>query len=1840
MARGLTEITESQWRQALEQALLPRIVAVLRRREAGHCMRVEGIRADLAVSLARRLHTAVPDAQVHVLDTGAGSPGPDADDVIITGTRLVELRNPDVTGTLRPPLLVFIPPGTRASAEDSFSTATFEELRLADIHTGLRQTLLNQVPKTLRPSVTELLGSPASGGPAGADAQTAVRYLLTLRENHHHPEAAGAAVYLLGLIPDFRLFTDPVLVGRKSERNRGVVDALSDSASTPRQRVLALGLPRATPEHQAFMKRLVAFAGRTSFAEPRQWCRSIAVEPGNWPLDFHQWPEDDDRGAQRITLEVAELTALPKAGDSDEDLRNHPVLGRVFGARYLLPGGLASLPVSFTVEPDHRNITGLAQFKVEICAESAGTDGDAAEDDESVVAVSPTGLTSTQSVNRRIAKKVHKAKVKLKKGRQPTDWEEGWHFVRVTPLDDHGDPMPVTGAGTARPTNESDRFYVVPEGEFDEPPAPRVQHAPGVAQAVNRLRFTAQADGRDPSRIACRDVTWAGTGNRTRSLRVSFDSGSPFLIDLPQRLAEAQQRLLGRPDALTGPAVEIGPADGVRIGTDEVPSARTGNSPPAFAMFLEARAAAFSAITGERTGPDAPVVEGRDPRDLRRTTEAYAEAYLNALTSSLRALGNPRERDPEARRTEVHALLRTDTLPVTLASTDGSQSDAVLVAPTHPLRMLWWSGQAALADHWLAAAEHEDRATVLERLDALEQRLAPLGFPLAVPLSSGELAFAGGLLTDYWQVCLPSDTENPRGTVVRIATALGADGTAAAGDLTGTELADRVERYIRLHPYADCLIINAVGAGRGELLAGMLVALQERRHLSHLRYTVRLFTPAPDDPWAGAALTDLFAPADGPRTAASEAFSTPGDPLRPKLSVVVRDLAALSGADAVFPAHLTFLFAPFGGERYDIAPGGPGSGRAAVHGLVQEMTSHYSEEDGSATWSRQPRHGATDPLPGAEVTGDLLAALPATLSAAAVAATAGESRPGTLPQISLSLDADDRSLLHDVHRMSDWVITVDRTLGAEYFDHGRRNRAEYVIDYTASSTAGMSSHVVVSSRSVDELRALLGPVLADRRLSIEQRHVRTFFDQLRELSGNLAFKLAALGESGRTEVVGLALARLYLEERSALRHQILLPLDAHPELYGEEQRRSAAGESGVRLHRTDLALFDLDAERRTITCRLVEVKCFTGGGGLATLESTRQRIRAQLDNTRRVLTALFDPSVPRSDRPLQNVILRTLLEHYLARADRYGLLSQKSRDEAQWLLDHLDHRFVLEFTATALVFDLSADGIDVHCESGIAYHRVGREYALRMLEEIRTEYVQGSANADADCVEESLDFDSRMPLGKDETEALAKLRPRERKREVPDEPGPLSPNPDDELDDDEPAVSEPSPVVEAPTADALEADLGKAPVAVFRDADSQPRTEGETADTLDTDEAGAPPDVAADVVLGVTHPSRQFGLLGTASGRFVALDLNETHTISLFGVQGGGKSYNLGAILEMASRSLPGINRLGKPLASIVFHYSETSEYAPEFTSMIRPNSDASQLAALRVHYGAEPACLEDVVLLVPEENIDERKEEFPGIEVRPLAFASSELKISHWRFLMGAVGNQATYLRQINRVIKENRRNLTLDAIRRGIDDSELADHLKKQAKSRLELAEIFVDDTARLRDLVRPGRLIIVDVRSDDIVKDDALGLFVVLMQLFAEARGGDESFNKLVVFDEAHKYADNGDLVAGLVSSVREMRHKGMSVIVASQDPPSVPAALIELSSEIVLHKFTSPAWLKHLQKVNTALGGLTPQKMAALRPGEAYVWSSRATDEAFTQGAVKVLCRPRVTEHGGATRTALD
>ena len=56
-------------------------------------------------------------------------------------------------------------------------------------------------------------------------------------------------------------------------------------------------------------------------------------------------------------------------------------------------------------------------------------------------------------------------------------------------------------------------------------------------------------------------------------------------------------------------------------------------------------------------------------------------------------------------------------------------------------------------------------------------------------------------------------------------------------------------------------------------------------------------------------------------------------------------------------------------------------------------------------------------------------------------------------------------------------------MGIEFFDHGgrhgRRDRPDYLIDYTPPMVTGHGHRLIISSRSLAELEAILRPVLEE-----------------------------------------------------------------------------------------------------------------------------------------------------------------------------------------------------------------------------------------------------------------------------------------------------------------------------------------------------------------------------------------------------------------------------------------------------------------------------------------------------------------------------------------------------------------------------------------------------------------------------------------------------------------------------------------------------------------------------------------------------------------------------------------
>lgn len=68
---------------------------------------------------------------------------------------------------------------------------------------------------------------------------------------------------------------------------------------------------------------------------------------------------------------------------------------------------------------------------------------------------------------------------------------------------------------------------------------------------------------------------------------------------------------------------------------------------------------------------------------------------------------------------------------------------------------------------------------------------------------------------------------------------------------------------------------------------------------------------------------------------------------------------------------------------------------------------------------------------------------------------------------------------------------------------------------------------------------------------------------------------------------------------------------------------------------------------------------------------------------------------------------------------------------------------------------------------------------------------------------------------------------------------------------------------------------------------------------------------------------------------------------------------------------------------------------------------------------------------------------------------------------------------------MKDHRTNLTHKAIANSVEESELLSNSQKAlARQKLSFAKEYIDDTLFIKDILKPGRLLIVDLRDEFIV------------------------------------------------------------------------------------------------------------------------------------------------------------
>ncbi|KAI4093795.1 MAG: hypothetical protein LQ344_002698 [Seirophora lacunosa] len=431
------------------------------------------------------------------------------------------------------------------------------------------------------------------------------------------------------------------------------------------------------------------------------------------------------------------------------------------------------------------------------------------------------------------------------------------------------------------------------------------------------------------------------------------------------------------------------------------------------------------------------------------------------------------------------------------------------------------------------------------------------------------------------------------------------------------------------------------------------------------------------------------------------------------------------------------------------------------------------------------------------------------------------------------------------------------------------------------------------------------------------------------------------------------------------------------------------------------------------------------------------------------------------------------------------------------------------------------------------------------------------------------------------------------------------------------------------------------------------------------------------------YPGPEDRSVGKKADRRLFVNMNAPFSAFLCGSQGSGKSHTLSCMLEGALKD----SRAGKlvqPMAGLVFHFDKASRSAG------RQPCEAAYLCSEGI----------PVRVLVPLSSAWKAEELYtnlPGLPagakkpvVCPLLLLEEHLDVTSIMTLMkidpGKGGTQLymetvyDILRQLSMEAKAATK-FDHEAFLERIKKYKLLDGQSGPLRQRLDLLERFLAKCAgtlpgwleahekqKVMNIFSfaPGTLTIIDLCDPWTNEGAACALFDICLSLFKDL--GPKT-GKMVALDEAHKFMTSTDessaFTDSLLKIIREQRHSGMRVIIATQEPTISPK-LLDLCSMTIVHRFTSPDWL---QTLKARLAGVaTPgdedakgnvkeifNTIVHLAVGEALLFSPSAMLEAAPAGPslssgplklqklglsyVKIRVRKRLTADGGRSVMAV-
>ena len=593
----------------------------------------------------------------------------------------------------------------------------------------------------------------------------------------------------------------------------------------------------------------------------------------------------------------------------------------------------------------------------------------------------------------------------------------------------------------------------------------------------------------------------------------------------------------------------------------------------------------------------------------------------------------------------------------------------LIVLPMHPLRVAWHAAYDNLVFH--AAFDQGQKAKdVRDEFQCLDGAMFPAFLPNP---DGGSFVFADTL--GFHAVGMVPDTDKePKAAVAMLARALGEgesmDAAPTVGGQSAEVVGDEIVKYLDCHNTSRLLRVHALRAGDGLTIARSLGRVHK-----HLRqaddaddsedesrdapvFSLEMYPSEEQRGIAGRFISEVR---ERRRSGAGvvstddqwmlESLSLPGGVNMPRLRWARKD-----DPDPDTAAHVAVAFDTFESQVKLDDRDGLSDGMFHAFGLLSFYERDFAAKP-SPLWRSTvllAKDGERHPADRSHTKrlDDLQRVIQGTVARHVGAAN------GELPVLYTEVSREKEDGLAELHRLCDWVITLDRNAGIEYFDSPQDNRTiydAYVIDCVPEREDLGCLQLITSTSNLEEVRFLLDSALDQMGLSSSRRNAEFLLEHLKALSGRLAIRLTG-DKPPTSELIALAVSQANCQQAQetdpcwvSLERGFIVPVDDVRDLLP----RLTDKDGDEREVRPDL-IYVTTAPRKGLMFRFVEVK-YRRDLRAARSPDILSRIREQTAGMRKHWDKWYSHEECSAFRAVRRAKLARVLRFYADKARRHYL---------------------------------------------------------------------------------------------------------------------------------------------------------------------------------------------------------------------------------------------------------------------------------------------------------------------------------------------------------------------------------------------------------------------------------------------------------------------------------------------------------------------------------------------------------------------------------------------------------